>query len=189
MPDFDNRRREEPNEPNSRPRSPSIEGGVGNPLIAILRLAPTASYALAQIIVVGFWTYSVSAKYGVDLKHGSGPGLLALIGISALVIVPAGAILGAFDASTRRKSDPLVQVPLLVVDALLIGLFPLWIWDAEEDLLYTKSCGDYFCIHYKPGWPECIGGLIGAEMGLVVLVVVSMTMNRVLRRVARRVEA
>jgi hypothetical protein len=179
--------------------SPSRAGRALNTLIAILRLTPTASYALAQIIVVGVWAYSVKYyPYGVNPYVANpeyGPGLLEpflavakLIGLTALLIVPVGALLGAFDSAARRSSDQLVQVPLLIVDALLIVLFALvWISFVEATWLYDETCSsDYYCPENFTSWPEYIGGLIGAELGLAVLVVVSVTRNRVLRREARR---
>lgn len=185
MPDFDTRRREEPNKPNSRPRSPAMAGRVLNPLIAILRLAPIASYALAQIIVVGLWAHMVSEE-GVAPQPEYGPGLLhpflvtaVWIVLMAIFIVPFGAFFGAVDAAARRSRRPLLQALLLGLDALLIVLFALvLIVPFGGALLYFQSCDGYTCVSNTPGWPEYIGVLVGAELGLVMLVVVSMRGRR-----------
>jgi hypothetical protein len=188
MPDFDTRTRQEPDEPN-QPRSLSIADRVGNRQIAILRLVPIASYALAQIIVVGFWAYRVS-EYGVDLhpEHDEHMGLLGAFLYTAIPIVPLALVLGAIDAAARRSSRPLVQALLLVVDALLIVLFALvWIVHIEYSLLriYGSCVAEYACERITRSWPEYIGVLIGAELGLVVLMVVSVTIQLIVRRSRR----
>ena len=107
-----------------------------------------------------------------------GPLLVMAIFIAetAILIVPVGAYLGAFYASARHPGRPLVQVLLLVLVALLIVLFALvWIVPVEALLLYRQDCDNYTCFTTTPGWPGFIGGLIGAELGLVVLVVTSVT--------------
>jgi hypothetical protein len=189
MADFDTRRREEPNEPNSRPRSPAMAGRALNPLIAILRLAPIASYALAQIIVVGFCAYGVSVYYRAGTIYDYAPALPgpfqydtpAMIYLTAIVALPFGAVLGALDAAAHRSSRPLVQVLLLVLDALLIVYFALvLIGGVEWHWLFLESCSkdDRVCSNNTPSWPEWIGALIGEELGLVMLVLVSMRLRR-----------
>jgi hypothetical protein len=178
MPDFDTRTRQDPNEPNSRPHGPSMAGRVGKLLITILRWFPIASYALAHIIVVGFWAYIVSEVGVAAFDLGLLRAFLAtakMILITAILMVPVGAFLGAFDAAARLSSHPLRQMLLLLLDALLIVLFALaWIAFVGIWLSY-EYCDEYTCVTITPDWPMYIGLLIGAELGLVMLMVTSVT--------------
>jgi hypothetical protein len=109
-----------------------------------------------------------------ELLLGLGVFLVWFI-LAALLIVPPAIVLGAVDAAARRSSRPLVQVLLLVLVALLIVLFALGIVPAQAILLYRAECDNYTCATNTLGWPEYIGVLIGAELGLVMLMVVSVT--------------
>ena len=185
MPDFDTRTRQEPDEPNSSPRGPSMAGSVGKPLIAILQWFPIASYALAHVIVVGFWAYMVSegvANFDTGLRRAF-LATAVVIGYTAILMVPVGAFLGVVDAEARRSSHAL----LLVVDALLmIVLFaPVWIAFVVK-WLSQRYCDQTTCTTSPPTWPLYIGLLIGAELGLVMLMVVSVTIRLIVRR-SRRV--
>jgi hypothetical protein len=167
-----------------------MAGRVGKPLIAILRWFPIVSYALAQIIVVGFWALMLLGL-GVDPKPAFDEGLLGAVLLgTAIRTVPLGAILGTLDAAARRwsrLSHPLVQVLLLVLDALVIVLFALvWIVPLEYNSLDRGSCvAEYDCVTITPDWPIYIGVFIGAELGLVVLMVVSVTIRLNVRRSRR----
>jgi hypothetical protein len=177
MPDFDTRTRQDPNEPNSSPRGPSMAGRVRNRPIARLRLAPTASFALAHVIVVVFWAYIVSEEGVTDYDTALLRAFLItaiMIGLTAILTVPLGAFLGEVDAAARRSSHPL----MLVVDALLIVLFAL-VWIVPFEILLSYGfCDVYTCTTITPGWPEYVGVLIGAELGLVMLMVVSVRRRR-----------
>jgi hypothetical protein len=179
MPGFDTQTRQDPNEPN-RPRSLSRAGRVLNPLMSVLRWAPTASYALAHFIVAGFWAYVVStavSDFGFDLNPYPDLSLLGrflapamIIGLVAIPIMPFGAILGDLDAAARRSSHPLLQMLLLLLDALLIVFFPL-VWIVYIVILLRRGI-------ITPSWPMFIGILLGAELGLVMLLVVSVRLDQ-----------
>ena len=186
MPDFDTRTRQEPDEPN-QPRSLSMAARVGNRLIPILRLVPIASYALAQIILVGFWAY-MKSEHGVDLhpEHDEHIGLLGAFLFTAIPIGLLAPVFGTIDAAVHCESRPLVQALMLVVDALLIVIFALVVIVPIEHRLLSlhADCAEYSCDHFPPTWPEYIGVLIGAELGLVLLMV-QLVRTLIVRRTRR----
>ena len=167
-----------------------MAGRVGNRLFAILRWFPIASYALAHV-VVGFWAYIVAVQMvdpGPDpdsrlLNLDTDSSLLSFFLVTAILMVPVGAVLGVVDAAARRSGHPL----LLVLDTLLIVIFPL-VWIVQfVRLLSYNDCDAYTCVDVTLNWPMYIGLLIGAELGLVVLLGVSVRWNRRKREEARRV--
>jgi hypothetical protein len=188
MPDFDTRTRQEPDEPHSRPPSPSSADRARNPPIAEMRWFPIASYALAQIIVVGFWPIMVSLL-GLDPTPAFDPdqldGFLNTAIHTAVLIVPIALVLGVFDAAARLSSRP----DLLALDASLIVLFAVVLLALLGNALPDRgSCvAEYECVTITPNsnWPENTGVFIGAELGLVVLMVVSVTI-RLIRLIVRR---
>ena len=68
---------------------------------AFLRSAPIASYALAQLVVVGYWAYTVS-EYGVDPKPDFDPDLLGAFLITAIPVVPSGGVYAGSCISTSE---------------------------------------------------------------------------------------
>jgi hypothetical protein len=139
-----------------------------------LRLAPIASYALAQFVMVGYWAYTVS-EYGVDPKPDFDPDLLGAFLITAIPVVPPAIILGMFDAAARHLDYPLLKA----LDALLIALFAL-AWIVPIEWAWLAADWDETNI---PTWPAYLGVLIGAELGLILLVLVSVTGRLIVRRV------
>jgi hypothetical protein len=143
-----------------------------------LRSAPIASYALAQLIVVGYWAYTVS-EYGVDPKPDFDPDLLGAFVITAIPVVHPAIALGMVDAAARHLDYPLLKA----LDALLIALFALawivpiqWAWLAADWDMFGNTETTI------PTWPAYIGVFIGAELGLALLMLVSVTVRLILRR-------
>jgi hypothetical protein len=138
----------------------------------------TVSQTVIQTVMLG------AMLYGLDPTPEYYGGLLVAFLTTAIRTVPLSAVLGAVDALARRSSHPLVQVLLLVLEALLIVLFALvWIAPVQALALFREECDEYTCEMLTPDWPTSIGALTGAELGLVLLVVVSVTVRAILRRV------
>jgi hypothetical protein len=141
-----------------------------------LRLAPIASYALAQFVVVGYWAFRVS-EYGIDPKPDTDADVLGAFLITAIPVVPPAIVLGMFDAAARHLDYP----PLKALDALLITLLAL-AWIVPIQWAWLSVDWDMFGRTDIPTWSVYFGVLMGAELGLALLMLLSVTFRLILRR-------